>query len=263
MEKLGNLMFELANEDRLRILTQLQEKPMRLTRISNKLKLNMQETSRHLSRLSEAGLVTKNTEGLYSIQPFGEEILTLMDGFEFLEKHRDYFNNHDLSELPLSFRYRIGELKTCILSNDFFTSLHLTENLIRGAKEYLWMISDQVLVSSKPLAKELIEKRSTKFRWILLEDLIPPPDFEPLPFVAGRMERKTLKKIDVAMAITEKEAQLAFRGKDGKIDFRTFSVVDPLPLNWCKELYKYYWTRAKIGWPKGLESWEIRNRRKS
>ena len=134
MEKLSNLMFELANEDRLRILTQLQEKPMRLTRISNKLKLNMQETSRHLSRLSEAGLVTKNTEGLYSIQPFGEEILNLMDGFEFLEKHRDYFNNHDLSELPLSFRYRIGELKTCILSNDFFTSLHLTENLIRERK---------------------------------------------------------------------------------------------------------------------------------
>ncbi|MCW4055136.1 MAG: helix-turn-helix domain-containing protein [Candidatus Bathyarchaeota archaeon] len=255
MEKLGNLMFELANEDRLRILIRLQEKPMRLTQISNKLKLNMQETSRHLSRLSEAGLVSKDSEGRFRIQPFGEEILTLMDGFEFLEKHRDYFNSHDISELPLSFRYRIGELKTCVLSNDFFTSLHLTENLIRRAEKYLWMISDQVLVSSKPLAKELIEKRTTKFRWILLEDLIPPPDFEPLPFVASRMERKTLKKIDVAMAITEKEAQLAFRGIDGKIDFRAFSVVDPLPLNWCKELHEYYWTRAKIGRPKAMENW--------
>jgi DNA-binding transcriptional ArsR family regulator len=236
MENLGNLLFELANEDRLRILIRLQEKPMRLTRISNKLKLNMQETSRHLSRLSEAGLVLKNSEGRYCIQPFGEEILTLMDGFEFLEKYRDYFKTYDLS-------------------NDFFTSLHLTENLIRRAEEYLWMISDQVLVSSKPLAKELIEKRNTKFRWILLEDLVPPPDFEPLPFVAGRMERKTLKKIDVAMAISEKEAQLAFRGKDGKMDFRTFSVVDPLPLNWCKELHEYYWARAKIGRPKGMENW--------
>lgn len=255
MEKLGNLMFELANEDRLRILIRLQEKPMRLTRISNKLKLNMQETSRHLSRLSEAGLVSKDTKGLYCIQPFGEEILTLMDGFEFLEKYRDYFNSHDLSELPLSFRYRIGELKTCILSKDFFTSLHLVDNVIRRAEEYLWMISDQVLVSSKPLAEEAIKNRSTKFRWILLEDLIPPPEFKPLPFIAGRMERKTLKEIDFAMVLSEKEAQLAFRGKDGKMDFRTFSVVEPLPLNWCKELYEYYWKRAKIGLPKGLESW--------
>jgi predicted transcriptional regulator len=258
MEKLGNLMFELANEDRLRILFRLQEKPMRLTRISNKLKLNMQETSRHLSRLSEAGLVLKDSEGLYCIQPFGVEILNLMNGFEFLEKHRDYFNSHDISELPLSFRNRIGELKTCALANDFFTSLHLLENLIRRAEEYLWMISDQVLVTSKPLVEELIKKRKTKFRWILLEDLIPPPDFKPLPFVPGRMERKTMKKIDVAMAITEKEAQLAFRDKDGKMDFRTFSVVEPLPLNWCKELYEYYWARAKIGWPKGLESLEFR-----
>ncbi len=255
MEKLGNLMFELANEDRLRILIRLQEKAIRLTQISNKLKLNIQETSRHLSRLSEAGLVSKDAEGRFRIQPFGEEILILLDGFEFLEKHRDYFNSHVLSELPPSFRYRIGELKTCVLSNDFFTSLHLTDNLIRRAEKYVWMISDQVLVSSKPFAKELIEKGTTKFRWILLEDLMPPPDFEPLPFVSGRMERKTLKKIDVAMAITEKEAQLAFRGTDGKMDFRTFSVVDPLPLNWCKELYEYYWTRAKIGRPKAMENW--------
>jgi predicted transcriptional regulator len=255
MEKLGNLMFELANEDRLRILIRLQEKPMRLTRISNKLKLNMQETSRHLSRLSETGLVLKDSDGLYRTQPFGEDILTLMDGFEFLEKYRDYFNSHDLSGLPLSFRYRIGELKNCVLSNDFFTSIHLTENLIRRAEEYLWMISDQVLVSSKPLVEELIKRRKTKFRWILLEDLVPPPDFDPLPFVPARMERKTLKKIDVAMAISEKEAQLAFRGKDGKMDFRTFSVVEPLPLNWCKELHEYYWTRAKIGRPKGMGNW--------
>ncbi len=256
MEKLGNLMFELANEDRLRILIRLQEKPMRLTQISNKLKLNMQETSRHLSRLSEAGLVSKDSEGRFRIQPFGEEILNLLAGFEFLEKYRDYFNSHDLSGLPLSFRNRIGELKTCVLSNDFFTSLHLVNNVIRKAEEYLWMISDQVLVSSKPLAMEVIETRTTKFRWILLEDLVPPPEFKPMPFVSSRMERKTLKKIDVAMVLSEKEAQLAFRGTDGKMDFRSFSVVEPLPLNWCKELYEYYWNRATLGLPKGLESWK-------
>jgi predicted transcriptional regulator len=86
MEKLGNLMFELAKEDRLRILIRLQEKPMKLTQISNKLQLNMQETSRHLSRLSEAELILKDSKGLYYIQPFGEEILNLMHGLEFLEK---------------------------------------------------------------------------------------------------------------------------------------------------------------------------------
>jgi len=256
MEKLGSLMFELANEDRLRVLIQLQKTPMRLTRISDKLKLNMQETSRHLSRLSEAGLVLKDTEGLFCLQPFGEEILTHMHSFKFLEKYRDYLNSHDLSELPLSFRYRIGELETCVLSNDFFTSLHLADNVICRAEEYLWMISDQVLVSSKPFAMEAIESRNTKFRWILLDKLVPPPEFEPMPFIPSRMERKILKKINVAMVLSEKEAQVAFRGKDGKMDFRTFSVVDPLPLNWCKDLYEYYWNRATLGRPNGMKNWK-------
>jgi len=244
-------MFELANEDRLRILNLIQEKPERLTSVSEKLELNMQETSRHLSRLNEAGLLFKDAEGLYRIRPFGVEILGLMQGFEFLSKYRDYFNNHDLAELPLSFRNRIGELKTCTLTNDVFTSLHLVENIIREAEEYLWMISDQILASTKPLVDEALKRRTTKLRYIFPDELVPPPGLEPLPWIATRMEERTLRQIDVAIVMSEKRAQLAFRGKDGKMDFRSFCVVEALPLNWCKEPYEFYWKRATTGRPKG------------
>ena len=254
MEILSGLMFELANEDRLRILIKLREKPMRLTQLSEQLRLNMQETSRHLSRLSEAGLIFKEAEGLYQVQPFGGEILTLMDGFEFLSKYRDYFNDHDLTKLPLAFHNRIGELKACTLAIDVFTSLAMVENVIREADEYLWMMSDQVLASTKPLIEELTKKRTTKTRLILPDELLTPPGFTPVPTVAGRNENKTLKQIDVSMVISEKEALLAFRFKDGKMDFRAFSVVEPLSLNWCKELYLYYWSKAIIGHPKGYPS---------
>jgi predicted transcriptional regulator len=251
METLSSLMFELANEDRLRILNQLQQKPMRLTQVSEKLELNMQETSRHLSRLSEAGLVSKDDEGLYGVRPFGGEILSLMNGFQFLSKYRDYFNNHDLTVLPLAFRNRIGELENCTLATDVFTSLHLTENVIREAEEYLWMMSDQILASTKPLVAEVINKRTTKIRYIFLDELVPPPGLEPLPWVATRMEERILRQIDFAIVISEKEAQLAFRDKDRKMDFRGFSIVEPIPLNWCKELYEYYWKKATTGRPKG------------
>jgi predicted transcriptional regulator len=246
-------MFELANEDRLRILILLQQKPMRLTQVSEKLELNMQETSRHLSRLCEAGLVAKDVEGLYRVEPVGREILTLLQGFEFLSKYRDYFNSHDLSALPISFRNRIGELKPCVLSNDVFTSVHFVENVVREAEEYLWMITDQILVSAKPLVDEAVKRRTTKFRLILAEDLIYPPGYVPSPIIAGRMEQKTLKTIDVAIVMSEKEGQLAFRSKDGKMDFRTFTVTDPFSLNWCKELYEYYWQRALTGRPQTIQ----------
>ena len=65
------------------------------------------------------------------------------------------------------------------------------------------------------------------------------------------MEERILRQIDVALVISEKEAQLAFRGKDGKMDFRAFSIVGSLPLNWCKELYEYYWKKATTGPLKG------------
>ncbi len=244
MEELSNLLFELANENRLTILMRLQEEPMRPMQIAGELGLSKQEASIHLSRLSEAGFIVKDTEGSYHIQPFGEEILTLLHGFAFLSKNRDYFNNHDISKLPLGFRNRIGELKACSISSDISSSLQLVENVVRESGEYLWMISDQVLTSTKRLIDQAMKARKTKFRIILPENLIPPPGFEPQPFVVDRMERRTLKNVDIIMVISEKEAQLAFRGKDGKMDFRTFSIFEPTSMNWCKDLYEYFWNKA-------------------
>ena len=244
MEELNDLLDELADENRVTILMHLQEKTMKPMQISEELGLDRQEASKHLSRLSEAGFIVKDTEGSYHIQPFGEEILTLLHGFEFLSKNRDFFNNHDISGLPLGFRNRIGELKACSISGDVSTSLQLVENVVREAGEYLWMISDQVLTSTKRLIDQAMKARTTKFRIILPENIIPTPGFEPQPFTVDRMERRVLKGVDITMVMSEKEAQLAFRAKDHKMDLRTFSIFEPTSMNWCKDLYEYYWNKA-------------------
>ena len=66
MESLCNLFFELSNEDRLRIFFQLEGKALRMTHLSRELDLTIQETSRHLSRLSEKKLIQKDVEGFLS-----------------------------------------------------------------------------------------------------------------------------------------------------------------------------------------------------
>lgn len=250
MERLGNLLFELASEDRLNILAKLQEKPTRLTQISENLKLTVQETSRHLSRLSEAKLITKDPEGTYRLLPFGEDLLKLLPGFEFLSKHRDYLNTHDISHLPKEFVTRIGELEKCTFLDDVFAALHLADNVIRGAKDYVWIIGNQVLMSTVPLLEETI-KRGTTFRLMLPEDLVPPSGFKPLPYVPGRIERRTLKQVDVTIIMSEKEARVAFPTTVGKMDPSAFASADPIPQKWCKDLYEYYWKQAMIGQPKG------------
>jgi predicted transcriptional regulator len=250
LERLGNLLFELASEDRLLILAALQEKPARLTHISEKLKLTLQETSRHLSRLSEAKLITKDAEGMYRLLPFGGDLLQLFPGFQFLSKYRDYLNSHDISHLPPEFLTRIGDLEKCSFMDDVFAALHLADNVIREAKDYIWIIGNQVLMSTVPLLEEAI-KRGVTFRLILPEGLAPPPGFKPLPYVPGRIERRTLKQIDITIIMSEKEARVAFPTIDGKMDPSAFSSTEPTPHKWCKDLYEYYWRIAQTGQPKG------------
>ena len=253
MERLGNLLFELASEDRLRILFKLQEKPTRLTQISEKLKLTIQETSRHLSRLSEAKLITKDAEGFYRLLPFGEDLLYLMPGIEFFSKHRDYFNTHSISRLPQEFLTRIGELEKCLLNDDVFAALHLADNVVRDAKDFIWIIGNQVFMSMVPLLEEKI-KRGAPFRLILPEDLVPPLGFKALPYIPGRIERRTLKHVDLTMVISEKEARVVYPTQDGKMDPSAFASTEQSPLKWCKDLYEHYWSKAQTGQPKGYPS---------
>ena len=250
MERLSNLFFELASEDRLMILLKLQENPTRLTQISEKLNLTVQETSRHLSRLSEAKLITKNADGMYRLLPFGQDLLHLLPGYEFFSKHRDYLNTHDLSNLPKEFLNRIGELEKCTFLDDVFAALHLADNVIREAKDYIWIIGNQVLMSTVPLLEEAIKAGAT-FLLILPEDLVPPPGFKPLPYVPGRIERRTKKQVNVTIIMSEKEARVAFPTIDGKMDPSAFASTEPIPHKWCKDLFEYYWRNAFRGQPKG------------
>ena len=201
-EKLSDLLFELANEDRLKILLQIQEKPQRLTQISEKLGLTVQETSRHLLRMSQAKLIVKDAEGNYHLFPYGEYVLRELSGLEFLSQNRAYFTTHSLSNLPDEYIARLGELKVCTFTDDVMVAFSKAENLIQDAQEYVWIIGNQVLMSTVPLLEEAIKKGVT-FRLILPEDLIPPPGFKPLPNVPGRIERRTLKQVNVTIIMSE------------------------------------------------------------
>ncbi|NIO36894.1 ArsR family transcriptional regulator, partial [Candidatus Bathyarchaeota archaeon] len=55
LENLCDLLFELSNEDRLRILYQLEKEAMNISDLSKTLELSTQESSRNLSRLSGIG----------------------------------------------------------------------------------------------------------------------------------------------------------------------------------------------------------------
>jgi len=64
MDSVADLLFELTNEDRLAILERLSKGSATLTEIYRELDLKPPETSRHLNRLTDSGLVEKNADGI-------------------------------------------------------------------------------------------------------------------------------------------------------------------------------------------------------
>jgi predicted transcriptional regulator len=248
MEKLSNLLFELSNEDRLRILLELEEKAMRLTHLSDNLNLTVQETARHLMRLSNAKLIKRGVNGLHRLTPYGEHSITLLPGFEFLSKNREYFTTHTLSQLPLEFIIKIGDLKKCTFEDDVMKAFHNLENMIQNAQKYVWLLTNQVLISTQPLLEKAV-KRGFKFRLILPENLTPPQGFKPTP--VPKLIRTT-KKVEVTVAISEKGGGVSFPTSEGKIDYWAFRLVDERAHKWCRDLFLHYWERAKPGIPKAF-----------
>lgn len=152
MENLCNLLFELSNEDRLRLLHQLTKEAMNVTSLSKALNLTTQETSRHLSRLGDVGLTQKDAEGLHHLTQYGELALKQLEGLHFITHHRDYFASHSLVHLPREFVYRIGDLASSTPVKEVVVAFANVEKMAEEAEEYIWTITDQYLISRSALA---------------------------------------------------------------------------------------------------------------
>ncbi len=248
MERLSKLLFELSNENRLSIIGELEKGAMKLTALSRKLEFTVQETSRHLSRLSGASLVMKDVDGSYHITPLGKQTMEHLSGLEFLASHSGYFKTHTPSLLPREFASRLGDLVKCGFSDNVMQSFGTAESMIKTAEEYIWIASDYVLSSTLPLIEDAVG-RGLEFKTILPDSLILSAFTESygIPFSSHRQERtehRTLKKIDTILVLSEREAVVTFPTIEGKMDYLGFLATNELGHKWCKDLFRYYWEAA-------------------
>ena len=256
LEKLCDLLFELSNEDRLRILFELEQENLKLSHISKRLDFTVQETSRNLSRLLKAQLVNRTTEGSYEITSYGHQSLRMLSGYQFLSLYSDYFSRHNLRNLPQKFLTRLGELIGCQPVNQLMESFALVEKMLRDAKEYYLYIAKEPLVSASGilLARNALEKGVTG-KGIEPIDFVPSKKImESVPEevlndlarhrVKGNIEHKFLERIDFSLFMNEKEVSFDFPDFKGEFDFHGFTSTDQKTLEWCKDLFDYYWEKG-------------------
>lgn len=71
IERLCDLLFEVSNEVRLTILQNLEEGHSNISTLSTELDISNQECSRHVSRLVDAELAERDSEGQYGLTEYG------------------------------------------------------------------------------------------------------------------------------------------------------------------------------------------------
>lgn len=253
MKEPCSLLFELSNEDRLNILQELKKNPMKLSRISEKFNFTVPETARNLTRLTEAALIAKDTDGCFHLTPFGEASLQFIPNFEFISKHKKYFETHTISTLPPEYAASIGTLQKSEFVNGVTETFFNGENMIREAKEFIWISVDQILASSLPIFIDAID-RGVELRKLMPRNAAIPPSImklanDPVFDRAARakiLESRYLDKIDFFVFISEKEvAAIAFKNLEDIFDYGSFKTSNEAALNWTKSLFLSYWERAK------------------
>jgi predicted transcriptional regulator len=252
LQDLCNLLFELSNVDRLNIMIELKKKPMKISHVSKKFGFTVQETSRNFSRLFDANLIFKDTDGAYHLTPYGEGTLNFLSGFKFLSKNKKYFVTHTLSALTPEFTKGLGAIANSEVIGEVTEGLYDFENMIREAKEYVWLMADQILASALPLITEAVN-RGVEIKKILPRNAnIPAGIFalanDPAFTRAARaqkLESRYLDKVDVVVFVSEKVATFGFPSLDGKFDYLGFCSRDETARKWLTSLYMHYWNQAK------------------
>ncbi len=251
MESIYDLFFELSNETRLGLMRQLSLEPQRLTVLSNKLDLPAQEISRQLSRLDKISITSKDVDGLYHLTPYGRHLLSLLPGYMFLTENREYFKQHTMTDVPDKFQQRIGDLEGSTFVDDVMMSFHFVEEVIRKSEEFIWIMSDQVLISTIPLLKERIDK-GVYFRLILPSDMVVAKPLQEY-FMSGGMRIPPSEKartryadnMGIVIIVSEKELALAaFKSLEGDFDYKGFRSKTEKCAQWGREVFEYIWERS-------------------
>jgi predicted transcriptional regulator len=256
MERLCSVYFELSNEERVEILKILERSPQNFTYICEKLSLNSQQCSRHLTRLLEAELIEKKPDGAYHISNYGRILLKLGQSIDFTSARRDYFLTHDLSKIPYEFVTRLGDLSNSSFTQDVMSSISEFESIINEAEEFLWVIINKRTRSVRPFIARAIE-RGINLKSISPTSYIPQIDVkraisesDELIIIRaegdGRVEVADTEQFDVYLWVSEKASFLSFPLNDGTFDYTGFISSDQRAVQFCRDLFNYYWKRVRI-----------------
>jgi predicted transcriptional regulator len=252
LEHLAELLFILASIDRLTLLSEIAIENRRLSQLTTALSATPQETSKHLTRLRDAKLIEKDSDGFFSLTAFGRIIVNLLPSIRFVTENREYFLSHDISSLPLEFIGRLGELQEGQYGEKVGAILVHLQQVVQDAEDYIWMMADHPLGGQEYVTKSGKLENTNSVTW----RVIIPADSSSIDWTEfrrtvgtrkGRIEYHLIEDpndIKAGVALNEKIAGLTFPNTIGKLDFNSgFRSNNPIFRKWCQDLFEHHWSK--------------------
>ena len=171
------------------------------------------------------------------------------DSIGFLSKHKKYFQNHTIANLPERSIPSIDVMKTCEFIDGTVQVLNKWESMMNNSSKYLkFIVAIYPLESISLVASKITD--GVRISYIFGSNtLIPYGRSEMLKKVnwddkisSGMVERKMTDMVSMMLLITEKEAAISFADFDGNVDVNsTFYGNDHLFHSWCHDIFAYTW----------------------
>ena len=241
-EDFYDLLFEVSNPNRHNILKLIENEQRNLTNLSNNTNLNLPETRRHVTRLSEVGLIQRVPDGSYIITSLGQRVLEQLDTVSFFLENRDYFYKHSVEKLPHEFKIRLGDLSSSTFYEKTLDFLQKIEQIVTRANEKLYLLVDEIPYLLIPSIIDAIS-RGVEINLISKEIKNINPETEKILY-SSLTKHSITERPDILMVFSNQIAAVAFPTLEGEIDYSGFISKDIWTLNWANSFFTKKWDES-------------------
>ena len=163
--------------------------------------------------------------------------------------------------MPETFRASLSILDDFTYVNDIMIAFHDVEKMIERAERLVWIMTNQILVSTLPyLVKEL--ERGGEFRLLMprnyqmsneMLELTSHPVFEKASR-CKKLDMRFLDKVAFFLCVSEKEVgAFAFPNFEGQPDYSgSFRAEGQTAVEWAKGLFMYCWEKSSDELPQSI-----------
>ncbi|WP_445476312.1 helix-turn-helix transcriptional regulator [Methanococcoides methylutens] len=246
------------SEKRKNLLLLLVEGPRNIDQIKTSLNVTSKAMMPQIKILKEQDMIIQNESDEYELSDVGRIIVKnmspLLKTLEVIEENREYWATRDLTAIPESLAYRLGELGQCMfiepdLNHMFDLPIEFTENLTRSKDVKMFASYFHPLYPE--LFSEIIEK-GIKFELILTDSVLERMKkdcLEHLKLLASS-ENTELHICDdsiklTTISVTERFTYICLFNKDGRYDHTKLMSFDDSARLWGDELFSYYQERSR------------------